>query len=179
MARDADAAGRASKPEGGRKGRGGRSRGRGPGIRRLLAALAFLPVAGRAPLYARLLWSLVLDARTPLTNKVVLAAGLGYLVLGRDLVPDRIPVLGQLDDLVVVALATDLFLDGVDEELLNEKLDEVGISRAAFDEDVARVRRLLPRPVRQAARSVPGLIRAAGDTVAQSGLPPRLRAWLS
>jgi uncharacterized membrane protein YkvA (DUF1232 family) len=157
-----------------------RSRGgRGPGVRRMIAAAAFMPMAGRAPLYARLLWSLVQDDRTPNGRKVLLAGALGYVVLGRDVVPDWVPILGQLDDLVVVALATELFLDGLDDMLLAEKLAEAGIPRAAYDEDVARVRRLVPGPFRRAARRIPGAIRLVADTINQSGVHPRLRGWIN
>ena len=144
----------------------------------MIAAAAFMPMAGRAPLYARLLWSLVVDSRTPVSRKVLLAGALGYIALGRDIVPDRVPILGQLDDLVVVALATELFLDGLDDMLLAEKLEEAGIPRAAYDEDVARVRRLVPGPIRRAVRRIPGAIRFAADAVNQSGLEPSLRRWL-
>ena len=154
-------------------------RGRGPGIRRLIAAAAFMPIAARAPLYARMLWSLVLDSRTPASRKAMLAAGLAYIALGRDIVPDQIPILGQLDDLVVVALATELFLDGLDEALLNEKLEEAGIPRTAYDEDVARVRRMVPGPVRRAARRIPDAFRMAGDAIGRSGVSPRLRGWIT
>ena len=153
--------------------------GRGPGVRRMIAAAAFMPMAGRAPLYARLLWSLVQDPRTPNTRKVLLAGALGYVVLGRDIVPDWVPVLGQLDDLVVVALATELFLDGLDDVLLAEKLAEAGIPRSAYDEDVARVRRLVPGPIRRAARRLPDAFRFAAGAIAQSGIQPRLRGWLA
>jgi uncharacterized membrane protein YkvA (DUF1232 family) len=153
-------------------------RGRGAGVRRLIAAAAFLPIASRAPLYARLLASLLVDARTPVSRKVTLGAALGYIVLGRDVVPDRIPVLGQLDDLVVVALATELFLDGLDDQLLSEKLEEAGIPRAAYDEDVARVRRMVPGPIRRAARRLPDAVEAVADAITQSGIPPRLRGWI-
>jgi uncharacterized membrane protein YkvA (DUF1232 family) len=48
-------------------------------------------------------WSLVLkDPRTPRVSKLLLGAALAYLVSPVDLVPDFIPVLGQLDDLVIV-----------------------------------------------------------------------------
>ena len=75
--------------------------------------------------------------------------------------PDDVPLIGGLDDLVVVVLAVDLFLDGVPRELLEEKLAELGIDRAAFDRDIAQIRRLTPGPVRRTIRRVPGLIAGA------------------
>ena len=111
---------------------------------------AFLPLASRAPIYARLFWELILDDRTPAGRKALLAGALGYLVLGRDIIPDYIPILGGLDDLVVVVLAVDLFLDGVPTDVLDEKLDALGIDRRAFTEDVARIRRFTPGPLRRA-----------------------------
>ena len=36
-------------------------RGRSPGVRRMIAAAALMPLASRAPLYARMLWSLLAD----------------------------------------------------------------------------------------------------------------------
>jgi uncharacterized membrane protein YkvA (DUF1232 family) len=151
----------------------------GGGLRRSLGLLAFAPLASRAPQYSRLVWSLVTDDRMPGSRKALLAGALGYLVLGRDLVPDEIPVLGGLDDLVVVVLAVDLFLDGVPRDLLDEKLDALGIERGAFDRDVAQIRRLTPGPVRRALGRLPGTIEAAGATLSRWGFGPRLRAWLT
>src|SRR5256885_11591847 len=99
-----------------------RGRGRSGTTRRLLAVLAFLPIAGRAPLYARLMWALLVDARTPAARKALLAGAVGYVLLGRDIVPDEIPVLGSLDDLVVVALALDVFFSGIDNATLDARL---------------------------------------------------------
>ena len=153
-------------------------RGRSGTVRRLLTVLAFLPIAGRAPLYARLLWTLLVDARTPASRKAMLAAAVGYVLVGRDIVPDEIPILGSLDDLVVVALALDVFFSGIDDATLESKLAEIGISRAAYDEDVARVRRLVPGPIRRVARRIPGALAIAGDAIQQSNIGPRLRAWI-
>ncbi len=155
-----------------------RRKGRGVGLRRLIAVAAFLSIASRAPLYARLLASLLVDSRTPVGRKATLGLALGYIALGRDIVPDSVPLLGQLDDLVVVALATEIFLDGLDEELLSEKLEEAGIPRAAYDEDVARIRRIVPGPLRRTARRIPEALQALAEAISNSGLQPRLRGWI-
>jgi uncharacterized membrane protein YkvA (DUF1232 family) len=141
--------------------------------------MAFLPLASRAPLYARLMLALVTDERMPAERKVLLAAAGGYILVGRDLVPDGIPLLGGLDDLVVVVLAVDLFLDGVPDELLAEKLLELGIDRQGFDDDVARIRRLTPGPLRKTIRRVPALIAQAGQAIEGTGIGPRVRAWIN
>ena len=145
----------------------------------MVSLLAFLPVASRVPDYARLIGALVLDDRMPNDRKVMLGAAAGYLVLGRDLVPDSVPIVGGLDDLVIVVLAVDLFLDGVPPELLQEKLDDLAIDRASFDRDVAQIRRLTPGPVRRTIRRVPGLILAAGRAIERSGIGPRTRSWIT
>ncbi len=114
-----------------------------------------------------------------MARKALLAGAAGYLVIGRDLVPDRVPLLGGLDDLVIVVLAVDLFIDGVPDELLAEKLDELGIDRPAFDDDMARIRRLTPGPVRKTIRRVPALIAQAVEAIDNSGIGPRVRSWVS
>jgi len=154
-----------------------RSSGRA-GFGRALSLLAFMPIASRIPMYARLVTALVFDDRMPGNRKVLLAGAAGYLVLGRDLIPDDVPIIGGLDDLVVIVLAVELFLDGVPKDLLDEKLTELGIDRAAFDRDVAQIRRLTPGPVRRTIRRVPELIGGAGEAMKQFGLGPRMRAWI-
>ena len=63
---------------------------------------------------------LVGDPRVPRRRKALLFALAGYLVLPFDLVPDFIPVAGQLDDAVVVALVLRSLLRGGGEPLVRE-----------------------------------------------------------
>ena len=144
-----------------------------------MSLMAFLPIASRVPDYARLVAALVTDERMPSGHKLILGAAAGYLVLGRDLIPDGLPIIGGLDDLVVVVLAVDLFLDGVPADLLEEKLFELHIDRASFDRDVAQIRRLTPGPVRRTIRRVPSLVSTAGDAISKLGLGPRVRSWIT
>jgi hypothetical protein len=130
-------------------------------------------------MYGRLIWALIRDDRTPTARKALLAGALGYLVLGRDLVPDDLPLIGGLDDLLVVVLAVDLFLDGVPPTVLDEKLVELGIDRRAFMDDIGRIRRLMPAPVRRFLRRIPGMIGLVGDTLAHSGLGPKIRGLIN
>ena len=148
-------------------------------IGRMVSLLAFLPVASRIPDYARLVTALVLDERTPASRKALLGVAAGYVAFGRDLIPDSVPVVGGLDDLVVVILAIDLFLEGVPDALLDEKLLELGLDRSAFERDIAQIRRLTPGPVRRTILRVPTLVADAGDTIKRFGLGPRVRAWIT
>ena len=163
-----------------RNGNGRQHKSRGAGaLGRALGLMAFMPLASRAPQYARLMLALLVDERTPVQRKAMLAGAAGYILIGRDLIPDDIPILGGLDDLVVVVLAVDLFLEGVPEELLAEKLADLDIDRTAFDQDIAQMRRLTPGPLRRAARRLPGAVDAAAETLGRTGFGPRLRSWIS
>jgi len=162
----------------GSKGKDQKSR-RSSTLGRAFGLMAFMPLASRAPLYARLMLALIMDERTPAGRKALLAGAAGYLLVGRDLVPDDIPILGGLDDVVIVVLAVDLFLDGVPQELIDEKLVELDIDRVAFNEDIARIRRLTPGPVRKTIRRIPELLGQAGAAFQSSGVGPRVRQWIN
>jgi uncharacterized membrane protein YkvA (DUF1232 family) len=60
------------------------------------------------------------DSRFSRRRKLLLWLTVGYLVLPIDIVPDFIPVAGQLDDAIVVALVLRWMLRGVDPTVLDE-----------------------------------------------------------
>ena len=148
-------------------------------LNRAVGLMAFMPLASRAPQYARLMLALIADDRTPAARKALLAGAAGYLLVGRDIIPDDIPIVGGLDDLVVVVLAVDLFLDGVPTDVLDEKLELLGIDRRAFMEDVNRIRRFTPGPLRRALRGAPRAVAFAGDTLDHSRIGSRIRTWIN
>lgn len=95
-----------------------------------LAALAALVALGRRrdaralasllPDCARLVGRLLRDPRVPRRRKLLLAALLAYLALPFDLVPDVVPIAGQLDDALLVALVLRRLVRGGGEELVRE-----------------------------------------------------------
>ena len=60
------------------------------------------------------------DPRVPRHRKLLLIALAGYLALPFDLVPDFIPVAGQLDDAIIVALVLRHFIRAGGEPMMRE-----------------------------------------------------------
>ena len=60
------------------------------------------------------------DPRCPGSAKLLLGAAAAYALSPVDLIPDFIPVLGQLDDLIIVPLLIRLALKRIPRELVDE-----------------------------------------------------------
>lgn len=61
------------------------------------------------------------DPRVPRSRKLLLVGLVGYLALPFDLVPDFIPVAGQLDDAIIVALVLRSIVRSGGEDLIREQ----------------------------------------------------------
>jgi len=70
------------------------------------------------PDLVRLIAKLVGDPLLPRAAKIALAAAMVYLASPIDLIPDFIPLVGYLDDLLVAALLVDGILNWVDRGLV-------------------------------------------------------------
>jgi uncharacterized membrane protein YkvA (DUF1232 family) len=62
------------------------------------------------PNFVRLYWRLLRDRRVSLWPKALLVLGLLYVVSPIDFIPDFIPLIGELDDLVVIIATCRLFM---------------------------------------------------------------------
>lgn len=63
--------------------------------------------------------------RTPWISRIILAATIAYLVSPIDLIPDWIPVLGQLDDAVIVPAMYKLAMWFIPKEVIAECRDKI------------------------------------------------------
>jgi uncharacterized membrane protein YkvA (DUF1232 family) len=77
-------------------------------------------VAGFVPDCIVLFKRMLGDSRMPRRYRVIVIAMLGYLALPFDVIPDFIPVAGQLDDAVVVVLTLRAILRGGGLEMIEE-----------------------------------------------------------
>lgn len=73
------------------------------------------------------------DARTPWAARILLGAAVGYLLLPFDLIPDAIPILGQLDDLLIVPGLFWLALKLIPDDILAQARQTVQVERIKPD----------------------------------------------
>ena len=75
------------------------------------------------PNIVKLLGRIARDPRVSVKRKAFAAAAMIYVVSPIDLIPDFIAGIGQLDDLIVVAIALNHLIDGAGRELVDEHWD--------------------------------------------------------
>ena len=77
-------------------------------------------VAGFVPDCLVLCRRLLADSRVPRRHKVLLAGLVGYLASPLDLIPDFIPVIGQLDDVLIAAVVLRTVRRGVRRSIVRQ-----------------------------------------------------------
>jgi len=93
-------------------------------------------LAAQLPTYIKLLWGLSKDQRVPPHAKGLLVAALAYLLSPIDLIPDFIPVLGQIDDVAVFLMVWKVFRTQCPPEVWEEHLQRIRLGESDFDRDM-------------------------------------------
>lgn len=131
----------------------------------------------KLPTYARLVWGLMRDPRTPVGLKGILAAALAYVVLPVDLIPDAIPILGQADDLTVLLLVLDLFIQNAPPEVRAEHMARARAGTADLDRDLARLRLLMGDRFERIRADLPALLERYGRLRDSDEMKRALASW--
>jgi uncharacterized membrane protein YkvA (DUF1232 family) len=79
--------------------------------------------------YLLLFRSLYFDPRTPKISKIILWILIGYAFLPFDLIPDFIPILGHLDDLLILPLLGYLAIKSLPPKLYEEHRRRIFINK--------------------------------------------------
>jgi uncharacterized membrane protein YkvA (DUF1232 family) len=131
----------------------------------------------KLPTYVRMVWGIIRDPRTPLPLKALLGAGLAYVVVPIDLVPDAIPILGQADDLTVLLLVLDMFIANAPGEVRREHAARAQDGTAQLDTDLAKLRELMGDRYDQVRDRLPELLERYGDLRDSAAVKRMLGEW--
>ena len=93
------------------------------GPRRLLGLVQHLPSFGR------LFWRLFKDPRVGFKAKLLALGVFAYLVMPADLMPDLLPALGHIDDLLLLFLGAKGFLRLCPKEVVKEHVQQIAQGR--------------------------------------------------
>ncbi len=114
----------------------------------------YVSLIKRLPAYATLSKRLITEARLTKKQKLTIGAGLGYLASPIDLIPGFIPVLGQLDDILVVLLCIRNVLSDFNQDKADELLAAEGLSREQIDDDIVLVKETMKAIAKKTATTV-------------------------
>jgi uncharacterized membrane protein YkvA (DUF1232 family) len=128
----------------------------------------FAATLHRLPAYLRLAFGVAREPALAKIRRMALVAAAGYLISPLDIVPDAIPVVGQLDDLAVALAALRFALAGLDPQRRQRHLAAVGLTDADLAEDLAMLRALIGWTARAGARTATRTVRH-GSRLAATG----------
>lgn len=131
----------------------------------------------KLPTYARIVWGIVRDPRTPIGLKGMLVAALAYVVFPVDIIPDAIPILGQADDLTVLLLVLDLFIRNAPPEVRAEHTSRAKNGTADLDRDLEKLRGLMGHRFDRIRDNLPELLERYGRVRDPDELKRSLASW--
>ena len=106
------------------------------------------------PAVAKLLVRLVRDERIDTKHRVGAGLALVYAILPIDLIPDRIPVIGRVDDAAIAVLALTRLVEAAGDDIVREHWDGSAAALDAVLGALAFAGRFVPKRLRLAASVV-------------------------
>ncbi|MEE9198401.1 MAG: DUF1232 domain-containing protein [Dehalococcoidia bacterium] len=88
------------------------------------------------PKNIRLVWRLLWDRRVPLFLKMLIPMSLGYLAMPFDLIKDFFPVVGRVDDLLILSIAFIIFVRLAPLQIVQEHREAIWGTRIPESEKV-------------------------------------------
>lgn len=89
--------------------------------------------------YLKLIWKLSFDRRVNIILRSLIPLALIYIVSPFDLVQDRLPIIGRIDDLLVFGVAALLLIKLSPKHVVDEHLGREPISDRPEDRDPSKV----------------------------------------
>lgn len=129
-----------------------------------------LPVLKRLPLYGKLAYDLYRTENLTRGQKVVLGAGLAYLISPVDLVPGFIPVIGQLDDILIALSALKRVLKSLPPETRDRCLARHGLKMDDLEKDLELLKQIAGEVARHAFACATSGMLAAGKMALRGAL---------
>jgi uncharacterized membrane protein YkvA (DUF1232 family) len=92
---------------------------------------------------------LAMDKRVPTKQKALVGGVIAYLIMPLDIIPDFIPVIGYVDDLVLVVLGLNIVLNDIDQKILTDNWSGEGDVLAQMQKITAAAEKFLDRNILQ------------------------------
>ena len=89
--------------------------------------------------FARLVWRLTFDKRVSIFLRALVPLAILYILSPIDLIPDRVPIIGRFDDLIILGLAVLFLTKLAPSHIVDEHLDRTPPSERPEDKDPSKI----------------------------------------
>lgn len=108
------------------------------------------------PNFLRLLGGLLTDMRVSMTDKLLVAGAVAYILLPMDFIPDFIPFLGEVDDIFVLVLALQRLIANAGRSVVQDHWmgDPKQLGSLDLERTLAAAAFFLPRRIRRRLKTI-------------------------
>ena len=89
--------------------------------------------------FVRLVWRLTFDKRVSIFLRALVPLAILYILSPIDLIPDRVPIIGRFDDLIILGLAALFLTKLAPSHIVDEHLDRTPPSERPEDKDPSKI----------------------------------------